>query len=775
MTEFASVGHSVRKVDSLSIATGNAFYTDDFVEKDCLHLKMMYSPHPHALIKGIKDEASRDLPGVVDILHFENVPRVMYTTAGQGFPEPSPYDYCMFDNRVRYVGDRVALVAADSEKIARKALSGIHVDYEILAPLFDPERSTLPGSPVLHGKDAYAPLPVEYSPEINLAAEVELGFGNMEEGFRKADLTEEHVYYSQMASHCAMEPHTSMASFDEKGRLVIITSTQVPFHVRRTVARILDIPAGMIRVIKPRIGGAFGGKQEILLEPYVAYVAWKHKRPAKMTLSREEVFTFARTRHPFRIRLKTGFKKDGTITAFDMDALMNTGAYGTHALTVLSNAGSKMLPLFNKIRNVHFHGRSVYTNLPVGGAYRGYGATQSYFAFNQQIDMIARKTGQDILEYIKKWHIREGETSEVFKILGEGKEGVEQYIRSSRLDECIEKGAEAIGWYDTRSRRIRPQRELCRGVGVAVSMQGSAIPLIDMASASMKMNEDGSFNLQVGATDLGTGSDTVLSQIAAEVLTVETGKIHILSSDTDLTPFDVGAYASSTTYLSGMAVKKCAEKISLQLLDVASSLLQSQTEDLFLEKGSVRNLTDGKSVSFEEICLHALYTADQFQIQAQASHVASESPPPFMAQFAEVDVDIATGEVKVSHFVSAVDCGVAINPKLAEGQVEGATVNGISYALCEDYIFNEKGRMINDSFDDYKIYTAPDIPRLTTIIVDSSEETGPFGAKSVSEIGMNGPVAAIANAIFDAVGIRLFEPPFTPEKVLKALEDKIDE
>ncbi|HPI98388.1 MAG TPA: molybdopterin-dependent oxidoreductase, partial [Synergistales bacterium] len=331
MSEFSSVGHSVRKVDSLSISTGNALYTEDYTADHQLYLHMLYSPHPHAIIREIRDEEARHLPGVVDVLHFKNVARVLYTTAGQGFPEPSPYDYCLFDNRVRYVGDRVALVAAESGEAAQKALSLIRVSYEPLPPVLDPEISTLPGAPRIHGDDAYTPLPVTYSPQTNLAAEVELGFGDLEKGFHEADLVEEHTYYSQMASHCAMEPHVSLATFDEKGRLVIITSTQVPFHVRRTVARILDIPTGMIRVIKPRIGGGFGGKQEILLEPYVAYVAWKHKRPARMVLSRKEVFTFARTRHPFRIRLKTGFKKDGTITAFDMDALMNSGAYGTHA------------------------------------------------------------------------------------------------------------------------------------------------------------------------------------------------------------------------------------------------------------------------------------------------------------------------------------------------------------------------------------------------------------------------------------------------------------
>jgi CO/xanthine dehydrogenase Mo-binding subunit len=431
-----------------------------------------------------------------------------------------------------------------------------------------------------------------------------------------------------------------------------------------------------------------------------------------------------------------------------------------------------MLPLFNKVENVHFIGRSVYTNSPVGGAYRGYGATQAYFGFNQQLDIIAEKTGQDLLDFARKWHIRKGETSEVFRILGEGTEGVAQYIRSCGLDECIDRGAEKIRWHEIRNRHISHSKDRVRGVGMAISMQGSAIPLIDMASSSMKMNEDGSFNLYVGATDLGTGSDTVLSQIAAEVLGVPVEKIIILSSDTDLTPFDVGAYASSTTYLSGKSVEKCAHKIKEQIMKTASGMLEVPAEDLIFGEGVIYTADRAKETTLEQVCTYALYTKNQYQIQANASHVAEESPPPFMAQFAEVEVDTRTGEVRVVHFVSAVDCGKAINPRLAEGQVEGAAINGISYALHEDYIFSGRGRMLNDTFWDYKIFTAPDIPEMDTIIVESGEETGPFGAKSVSEIGLNGPMPAIANAIYDAVGIRLFDAPFTPDKVMAALRKK---
>jgi CO/xanthine dehydrogenase Mo-binding subunit len=469
--------------------------------------------------------------------------------------------------------------------------------------------------------------------------------------------------------------------------------------------------------------------------------------------------------------LRIGVKKSGEITALDMNCLMNTGAYGSHALTVLSNAGSKVLPLFNKIPHVRFNGMSAYTNLPVGGAYRGYGATQSYFALNCEIDRITRQYDLDILEFYKKWHIREGETSPIFAQLGEGKEGVEQFIKSCKLDECVDIGAKAIDWNNKRGKKLSEDGVHVRGVGSMIAMQGSGIPRVDMGSASMKMNEDGSFNLYIGATDLGTGSDTVLAQIAAEVLNIPVEKILVLSSDTDLTPFDVGAYASSTTYVSGKAVEKCAAKILEQVKDVAAEMLGADKDDLEPEAEKIRDKNSGKSVGFDEICVYSLYTNNQYQIQASASNFPVESPPPFIAQFAEVEVNIRTGEVKVLEFVSAVDCGMALHPKLAEGQVEGAAINGISYALTEEYLFDKNGRMINSAFSHYKLFTGADLPVMKTFLVDSWEETGPYGAKSVGEIAMNGALPAIANAIYDAAGVRLNKAPFTQDRVWKALKE----
>jgi len=769
MKKYTRIGKAELKIDSLSLATGNHKFTDDFAVKDSLHLALLYSPHAHAEILDIDDSEARKSSGVMGVFHYKNVKPILHTTAGQGFPEPSPYDTVLFDKKVRFVGDKVAMVAAKSLKEAREALKKIRVEYKILDPLFDPEKAMEADAPKLHGPDHHAAIPVTYDPDKNLAAEVEIGFGDLKKGESEADFIVDETYHAHYASHCAIEPHSVKTFFDEMGRLVIISSTQVPFHARRIVSKVCEFPLAKIRVVKPRIGGGFGAKQEVMLEQLAAWVTIKLKQPATLILSREEVFRSSRTRHPVRTRLTMGVKKNGEITFLDMNTLLNSGAYGTHALTVLSNCGAKVLPLLNKIENLHFLGRSVYTNLPVGGAYRGYGATQGYFALNQHLDIISRKLHVDFIDFVKKHHIRERETSQVFKAIGEGTEGVTQTVKSCELDACLDWGARAIGWKDKRGKRIT-NGDKVRGIGAAVAMQGSGIPLIDMGAASMKINDDGSFNLDVGATDIGTGSDTILAQIAGEVLGVGPDKIIVLSSDTDRTPFDVGAYASSTTYISGGAVKKCAEKIREQIFDVAVTMKGWDRKDLVLAEESVKNRKTGETVSLSDIAVFALYTKDQFQIQASASHTAPESPPPFIAHFVELDVDKRTGKVDLIRVATAVDCGQAINPVLAEGQVEGAVVNGLSYAMAEKYVFTSKGNLINAHFKDYKIFTAADLPEMKTHIVESYEETGPFGAKSVAEIGINVSMPAIANAIYDAVGVRLFQAPFTPDKVYAALK-----
>ena len=765
MKKYRNIGQSVGKTDAMALATGSALFTEDYHLNEYLRVRILRSPHAHARIKSIDVSEAKSMEGVVDIITHKDVDKVYFTTAGQGAPEPSPYDTLLFDDVVRYVGDFVAMVAAETTDIAEEAVKKIKVEYELLEAVFDPEIALDKDTIAIHDKEEYFPIPVPYKPKENLASRLDFAIGDVDKGFEQADHIVEETYQSAYSSHATIEPHIAESYFDENGRLVIVTATQVPFHARRIVARVLNYPLRKIRVIKPRIGGGFGAKQEVLLEPYVALFALRNKRPVRLIYNRKEEFQSGRQRHPMQVKLKTGFKKDGEITALKMDNLMNTGAYGSHALTVSSNSGSKCLPLFNKIKNISFRARSAYTNLPVGGAYRGYGATQSYFALNQMYDIIARKTGQDILEYLKKWHIKEGESSEVFKAIGEGSEGVEQIINSCKLDECIDRGAEMIGWYQKRGKQTETQPDHVRGLGVAISMQGSGIPMVDLGAAYMKMNEDGSFHLDVGATDIGTGSDTILAQIAAEVLQVETDNILVLSSDTDRTPFDVGAYASSTTYVSGTAVKKCARKIKDQIFSVAANMMETSIDQLKFDNGKVVDVATEKECSFEDIGSQSLYGSQLSQIQAEASSYMEQSPPPFAAQFAEVEVDKKTGKVRIVNFVSVVDCGQAINPRLAEGQIEGATINGITYALFETYHFTSKGNMTNASFWDYKIWHSNDIPEMKTLIVESEESTGPFGAKSVGEIGINGPAPAIANAIYDAVGVRMREMPFTPERV----------
>lgn len=771
------VGKNETKIDGYSLACGKAEFTDDIELKDLQEIKFLWSPHAHAKIKKIDISKAEKLPGVSCVLCYKNVPRVAHTTAGQGFPEPSPYDAFMFDNKVRFVGDRVAAVAAESEEIANEALQLIKVDYEILPAIFDPRDALKENAPIIHDEpEAHMPIPVFYDAKRNYCAHTLVKVGDTKKGFNDADKIVEGEYETHYATHCPIEPHITIAYIDQMGRLIIRTSTQVPFHVRRIVAQCLEIPEAKIRVVKPRIGGGFGGKQEILLEDVAAMAAYRTKKPVRIKYDRSEEFISARTRHPQIINLKMGAKKDGTITAIDMNCLMNTGAYGSHCLTVLCNTGSKTLPLY-KCDNISFEGKTVYTNLPVGGAYRGYGATQGYFAFGCLIDELCEKIGMDPVEFYYKNHIQAGEGSPVFEALGEGREGVEMKLDTCGLDECIRIGAEEIKWKEKReealqNRKLKNKNKKSRGVGMVCLMQGSSIPEIDMASAMIKMNDDGSFNLLMGATDIGTGSDTILAQIAAEVLCVPLSKMIVHSSDTDFTPFDTGAYASSTTYLSGNAVRKAAETVRGQILKVAAEILQSPTSDLCIKDCDVYLPNSTKKVSYSEICKYALYGKNQFQISAIESHVSHKSPPPFSAHFAEVEVDEETGFVTILNYISVIDCGTAINPILAAGQNDGAVVNGISYAMTERYIFDQKGRMLNPNFDYYKIYSTADMKNIKTIIVPNYEPTGPFGAKSVSEIGINGPMPAIANAIANACGIRLRKAPFTPEKVLEQLKKR---
>ena len=762
--KFEVVGNSERRVDGLALVTGRPVFAGDLDLPGTLHLALLASPHAHARIRHIDARAAARLPGVALVLTHENTPSIRFTTAGQGYPEPSPYDARMFDPKVRFVGDRVAVVAAESRRLAAEALSLIAVDYEVLPAVLSLDAALAPGAPVVHDEGDAEGI---WDAAHNLAAAVDIAVGDAAAAFAECAVVVETTCETQYAQHAPLETHVCQSYLDDNGRLVLHTSTQVPFHLRRIIARILDLPIHRIRVVKPRIGGGFGVKQEVLVEDVCALVTMRTGRPARWEYTRPEEFVSARTRHPFRIRVKVGARADGVLHAIEMDATQNTGAYGTHSLTVLSNAGSKTLPLYNKAPHVRFTGRSVYTNLPVGGAYRGYGGTQAAFPLETALDQMAERLGLDPVELRRRNHIRSGETSPIFAELGEGREGVPMTIKSCALPECLTAGMEAFGWAHKRA-RPRDTGPIRRGVGMSLHMQGSGIPLIDMAAATIKMNDDGSFHLLVGATDIGTGSDTILGQIAAEVLGVGLDQIVVYSSDTDFTPFDTGAYASSTTYVSGKAVERAALEVKEQIRRVGAAMLKADAAGLALGDGRV-TAPDGRSVTLAEVCTRAFYGADQFQIGATASCVPDESPPPFLASFAEVAVDVETGHVRVLDYVAAVDCGTPINPRMAEGQVEGAVAHGLGYALTEEYLFTPGGKVRNADLSRYKIPGTLDLPPIRVILVDSYEPTGPMGAKSVAEIGINGPIPSIANAIYHAVGLRLTRTPFTPERVWRAL------
>jgi len=761
------VGDNVRRVDGVKLVTGAPAFTDDVHIHGMLYGKILASPHAHARIVRIDTSKARALPGVHAVLTYRDVPRVPHTTAGQAWPEPSPYDTYLLDSKVRFVGDRVAAVAAETRSIAERAIRLIEVEYDVLPPVLEIEDAMAPGAPVIHDEPDSTKI---YDRTRNIAGHLLREIGNADEGFREADLILEREFRTHRQQHAMMEPHVTICWLDTDNRLVIRTSTQVPYHCRRQVAMILELPVSRVHVIKPRIGGGFGGKQEMLLEDICGALTLAARRPVKIEYTREEEFYMARSRHPQILRMKMGVKRDGTVLASHLRVLATTGAYGSHSTTVQGNTGSKVLPLY-RAPHMRFECDVVYTTMPVAGAFRGYGCPQGFFAQETLVDEIAGQLGIDPVDFHHANIIRLGDIDRLSAQLGEGKEGLPRVIRSCGLPQCIDRAAAAIDW--PKKHAARPGRgRLRRGVGMACTMQGSGIAGLDWASAFMKMNEDGSFYLQVGASDVGAGADTVLSQIAAETLGVTLDKVIITSGDTDITPFDVGAYASSTTIISGGAVKKAAAKVRAQVLEVASKLLDQPPDKLECGDNQVFTKCEcRRSVSMGEIALHSLYR-EKFQIMDGASHFNTDSPPPFCATFAEVEVDTETGQVRVLHLATAVDPGTAINPQLAEGQVEGAVTQGMGYALTEELLLDGAGRPRNANFMDYKIFSAKDMPKLTTILVETEEPLGPYGAKSISEVPINGPAPAIANAIYHAVGVRIRKLPIRPEDVLKVLREK---
>jgi len=780
---YQTVGKPEKKVDAIKLVQGKPAFTADMDMRGMLYARVLRSPHAHARINKIDASKARDLKGVAAVLTWQDIPRVVYSTAGQSDPIPGPLDSFSLDNKVRFVGDRVAMVAAETLEIAERALSLIDVEYEILDAILDSREAMNPKAVRIHDEPEFVNF-ADSDPEKNLAAHIHIDIGDVEKGFAEADEIFEAEYEVPKVQQAHIEPHVCVTYWDEDDRLVIRTSTQVPFHVRRMLAPVLNLPVKRIRVIKPRIGGGFGGKQEVLMEDVPAHLTIATKRPVIYEYTREEEFIGARSRHPMKVKMKTGVKRDGTITANSMYALSDTGAYGCHALTVTGNTGHKSMALYvgdgeyRKSPNIRFYADIVYTNTPPAGAFRGYGVPQGYWPLDRHMEKIARALNIDPIDFRLKNAIHPGEYHPFSTAWNEGREPRPEIVHTVGLEQCVAQARAAIGWddkYGNESWHIGQVGNLPhkrKGIGVAMVMQGTAIPYLDMGGASIKMNDDGSFNLLVGATDLGTGSDTVLAQMAAEVLGVPVEDMITYSSDTDFTPFDKGAYASSTTYISGTAAvnaaKICAERIRVR---AAMMLKLDKHEDIKLANRQAI-APDGRSVPFTEIALNSLHKENQEQIMGVASYVSPVSPPPFAAQFAEVTVDKETGAVTVDKLVMAVDSGVIVNPLTASGQIEGGMTQALGYAVCEEMRYDETGNAIERDLDRYHIFRADEMPALETIFVETFEPSHPFGVKAVAEIPMDGVAPAVGNAILDAIGVNVDEIPTTPERIWRILKNR---
>jgi putative selenate reductase molybdopterin-binding subunit len=771
----AVVGKPELKVDALRLVKGNPSFTDDIEIRGLLHAKVLRSPHAHARILAIDDAAARAMPGVRAVLHYGNTRRVKYASGGQSWPNPYPWDQVSFDDKVRHVGDRVAAVAADTAEIAAEACRRITVSYAVLPAVFDELEALAEGAPVLHDEPDSVGIT---DAARNVSTHIEgATVADIEAAMSRADHVFEKTFRVQRVQHCAIEPHVTIGWLDEDERLVLRTSTQVPFHVRRMVAPLLGLPVKRIRVVKPRVGGGFGGKQEMLIEDVVGHLVLATRRPVRLELSREEEFCGARTRHAQTITFRTGVRDDGTLVAQDMRVVANTGPYGAHGFTVQSVTGTRGLSSYNCPAK-RFSCDVVYTNGPVAGAFRGYGAPQAHFALESHMDDIARALGLDPVEFRGKNWVRAGDPLDIAPRLGE-RGGVADIapedlprVTSCGTEECVAQALRAIGWERRGDRGWHEPADrpgVRRGIGFALCMQGSGIPGMDMGACSIKMNDDGSFNMLVGATDLGTGADTVLAQIAAEVLGVPVDDIVVYAADTDVTPFDVGAYASSTTYISGMAVKKAAEAVRQRITARAAELLEVADPAAITLHERRAWAPDGRSAPLADIALDALHARNQEQIIGTASHVAPDSPSVFGAQAAEVEVDTATGQVTVTRLVMAVDCGVAINPVTASGQVEGGMLQALGYALTEEIVLDPAGGPVNDRLGRYWIYRADDAPPMQVFLVQTMEASGPFGAKAVGEIPMDGVAPAVRNAVLDATGVAIDDIPLTPERVWRAL------
>lgn len=756
-----SVGKGVIKKDAMALVTGQPVYCDDLAPKDCLIVKLLRSPHAYAKIKSIDTSIAKRIPGIEAVYTYEDVPTSRFTLAGQSYPEPSPYDRRILENVVRYVGDEVAIVAGANEDCVDRALKAIKVDYEVLEPLLDFEKS-IDNTIVVHEEEDYKCL-CEIGNDVkrNIVSSGESVVGDVDAVLKECDVVLERDYHTKANAQAMMETMRSYCYIDTYGRLNCVSSTQIPFHVRRILSNALEIPKSKINVIKPRIGGGFGAKQTACCEIFTAFVTWKLKKPSKIVYTREETFAASNSRHEMKMHVRIGATKDGTIEAIDLYTLSNQGAYGEHGPTTIGLAGHKSLPLYNHVKASRFTYDVVYTNTMRAGAYRGYGATQGQFAVESIINELADELNMDPCEIRFKNMTRENEVLSQY---------YNEELNACALDRCLEKAMEMIDYKNKPLRR--DMGDFVRGLGVSLSMQGSGISGLDVGSVEIKLQDDGFYTLSIGATDMGTGCDTILAQMVAECMDCDVDQVVTSSLDTDHAPYDTGSYASSTTYVTGMAVVKACEKLRNSILEAAAGFFNVDKEDIEFDGKKINTLDHAHEMSLAEFADTCFNGGIAKALIASDSHMSPTSPPPFMVGIAEVDVDKLTGEIKVHDYVSVVDCGTVINPNLARVQAEGGIVQGIGMTLSEDITYSNEGKMRNRNFLQYKLPTRVDVPSVRVEFESSYEDNGPFGAKSIGEVVINTPTSAIASAIKHATGVQVRTLPITAEKVLLGKEDE---
>jgi len=754
-----AVNQSIMKKDAMALVTGKPVYTDDIAPQGCLIVKALRSPHAHALIKKIDGSIAKKVPGIECVLTHADVPQSRFTIAGQTFPELSPYDRKILDERLRFVGDAVALVAGSDEKCVDKALKLIKVEYEVLEPLLD-FRKAKDNAVVVHPEADWKELiDVGGDNKRNLIASNKINYGDVEAVLAKCDVVVSGSYHTKQYQQAMMETFRAYTYLDLHGRLVIVSSTQTPFHVRRIIATALEISKAKVRVIKPRIGGGFGAKQTAVMEMYPAIVTHLTGKPAKMVYSRYESQIASSPRHEAEVKATIGATRDGDIKVITVHSLWNAGAFGEHSPTTVTLSGHKSISLYGGFEAFRFTYEVVYTNTIAAGAYRGYGATQGIFAVESAVNELAAKLGQDPAKIRERNMVREGQLMPAY---------FNEHATSCTLDRCLARAKEMIGWDEKYPSRAMGNGKI-RSVGLSLAMQSSGINNIDTGAVSIKVNDDGFYTMAIGATDMGTGCDTILAQIAAECLECSPDDIIVNGVDTDTSPYDCGSYASSTTYVTGMAVVKTCEALKKRILLEAAKSLHCDSADIVFDGKLLTCVKTEAQVSLKDVANGSM-CGNNTTLFATESHCSPVSPPPFMAGIAEIEIDRETGQIELLQFVAVVDCGTVINPALAKVQVEGGLVQGIGMAMFEDVVLDERGKIANDSFMQYRLPTRLDTGKIRVEFASSYEPSGPFGAKSIGEIVINTPAPAIADAVYNATGVRLKELPITAEKIFRGLQ-----